>query len=367
MRFKVNSFKPKYYIAVPIIAVLLAGIGILFIYSASNYSAEINYNDAFFYVKKQAMALLVGVIFMIIGTKIKIEFLAKIKWIILAVSIVFLALVFIPGLGSESYGATRWIDLKIITIQPSEPAKFGFMIFLAAYMAEKPPVKIKYAVIPILTGGIICGLIMAEPNMSITVVVGLSLLVMLFVGGLNKKLMVCLGLLVIAAGVLLIVLEPYRMERLTAFLDPWKNPKDEGYQLIQSYYALGSGDIFGVGLFQSRQKYLFLPFAESDFIFSVIGEETGVIGCLLIIFLFTAYIFSGIKIARKGDSPYAAFLATGLVSITAIQSVVNMAVVSGSIPPTGVPLPFVSFGGTSLVTFLFVSGLLYNIGRNHSV
>ncbi len=360
------KFRIEYYTLIPICAFFLATIGLVFIYSASCYSAEINYGDAFYYVKKQAVSLAAGMIFMLVAMKIKTEIFVKLKWIIFAFSVVMLALVFIPGLGVSSYGATRWINLGFTTIQPSELSKFGFVIFLAAYMSERPPSNVKGAIIPLLCGGIICGLIMAEPNMSITVVVGLSLLVMLFAGGFNGKLMAVLGALVVVGGVLLIALEPYRMERFTAFLDPWKNPKDEGYQLIQSYYALGSGGLFGVGLFNSRQKYLFLPFAESDFIFSVIGEETGLFGCLFVMAIFLVYVLCGIKIARKAESGYYSLLATGLTSVTALQAIINFAVVSGSIPPTGVPLPFVSAGGTSLVTFMFVSGLLCNVARNHS-
>lgn len=360
------KFRIEYYTLIPICAFVLAAIGLVFIYSASCYSAEINYGDAFYYVKKQAVSLAAGIILMFAAMKIKTEIFVKLKWVIFAFSVVMLVLVFIPGLGVSSYGATRWINLGFTTIQPSELSKFGFVIFLAAYMSERPPVNVKSAIIPLLCGGIICGLIMAEPNMSITVVVGLSLLVMLFAGGFNGKFMAVLGALVIAGGVLLIALEPYRMERFTAFLDPWKNPKDEGYQLIQSYYALGSGGLFGVGLFNSRQKYLFLPFAESDFIFSVIGEETGVFGCLFVMSIFLVYVLCGIKIARKAESGYCSLFATGLTSVTALQAIINFAVVSGSIPPTGVPLPFVSAGGTSLATFMFVSGLLCNIARNHS-
>ncbi len=351
---------------IPIIAAVLAAVGLIFIYSASCYSAEINYNDKFFYVKKQAIALVAGLVLMIVASKIKTDVFIRFRWLVLAVSAILLALVFIPGLGVSSYGATRWLNLGFTTMQPSEIAKFGFVIFLASFMSLYPPNKVKNTIIPLLTGGIICGLIMAEPNMSITVVVGLSLLVMLFLGGFNGKLMAVLGLFVVVAGVLLIVLEPYRMDRFTAFLDPWKNPKDEGYQLIQSYYAIGSGGLFGVGLFNSRQKFLFLPFAESDFVFSVIGEETGLFGCLVIMLLFLIYVLCGIKIARKADTRYHSLLAVGLTAVTALQAMINFAVVSGCIPPTGVPLPFVSAGGTSLVTFMFVSGLLWNIARNHS-
>ncbi len=365
MRLRFEPLK-KYYILIPILTFVLAGIGLLFIYSASNYSAELNYGDSFYYVKKQALSLIVGTVVMFIGMKIKTEIFLKIKWIIFALSAILLGLVFVPGIGTSGYGATRWLNLGFITIQPSEISKFGFIIFLAAYLSENPPVDIKNAIIPLLTGGIICGLIISEPNMSITVVVGVSLLIMIYIAGFKTKWMVVLFTVALIGGFTLILAEPYRMERLMAFIDPWQNPKDEGYQLIQSYYALGSGGLFGLGLFNSRQKYLFLPFAESDFIFSVIGEECGLIGCLFIIVLFVALILCEIKIARRADSGYYSLLVAGISCITALQTAVNLAVVTGCIPPTGVPLPLVSAGGTSLVTFMFVSGLVFNVARNHS-
>jgi len=200
-----------------------------------------------------------------------------------------------------------------------------------------------------------------EPNMSITMCVGMALILMLYIGGSPKKLFVLLVVLVAVAIPLLIILEPYRIKRILAFINPWENPKDEGYQLIQSYYALGSGGLFGVGLFRSRQKYLFLPFAESDFIFSVIGEELGLVGCIFTIAVFAVLIFAGIQTAVRAQNRYYSLLAAGLTSIIALQTLINIAVVSGSIPPTGVPLPYISAGGTSLMVFMFVSGILYNI------
>ena len=331
------------------------------IYSASSYSAEKEFGDSFFYVKKQAVAFVAGVVFMALGCKLKIEWLKKLKWFILAFSVVLLALVFIPGLGVESYGATRWLNLGFTTIQPSELSKFGLMVFLAGYMSEYPPDKTKRLIVPVLSAGAVCALIMFEPNMSITMCVGMAFVILVYVAGLpGKKLAVILILLAIAIPTL-IVLEPYRVKRFFAFIDPWQNPKDEGYQLIQSYYALGNGGLFGVGLFASRQKYLFLPFAESDFIFSVIGEETGLIGCCAVIAVFAVLITSGIRTALNADSKYKCLLATGLTGIIALQTIINLTVVTGMIPPTGVPLPYVSAGGTSLVTFMFVSGLLYNL------
>lgn len=363
MRLRISY---KYYYLIPFFAILLSIIGLIFIYSASSYSAGIEFGDKFYHVKKQFLSLIVAIIAMLIGNKIKIEKLVRFKWIIFAIAVVLLALVFIPGLGVESYGATRWINLGLFTIQPSEISKFALVIFLAIHMAENPPIKVKDMVIPLLSGGIFCGLIMAEPNMSITVVVGATLMIMLFVGGMRNKWFIALFIVVLVGGVVLIVAEPYRMARLFAYINPWQNPQGEGYQLIQSYYALGNGGLFGVGLFNSRQKYLFLPFAESDFIFAIIGEETGFIGCLVISILFAVIILSGYKVAKNAKSRYQSLLVTGLVSIIAVQTVVNLAVVTGTIPPTGVPLPFVSAGGTSLVAFMFVIGLILNVARNQS-
>ncbi|NLL56144.1 MAG: putative lipid II flippase FtsW [Clostridiales bacterium] len=353
------TYKTQYTILIS--TILLALIGIVMIYSSSSYSARINYNDAYFFVKKQAIAFGAGIVVMIFGCVLNLEILKKLKWIIFIISIVLLAIVFIPGVGSESYGATRWINLGFVTFQPSEIAKFGLMIFLAGYMAENPPTIFKKMIIPLLAGGSVCLLIILEPNMSITMCVGMALIMVLYIGGSPKKLFILMVVFVLVAVPLLIIIEPYRIKRILAFINPWENPKSEGYQLIQSYYALGSGGLFGVGLFRSRQKYLFLPFAENDFIFSVIGEELGLVGCIFVIAIFALLIFSGIRIAMKAKNKYHTMLATGLTAIIALQTIINIAVVSGSIPPTGVPLPYISAGGSSLMVFMFVSGLLYNI------
>lgn len=346
---------------IAITTIILSLFGILMIYSASSYSALREFSDEFFYVKKQAIAFAAGIVFMVVGAKINLDYLRKFKWIILIVCIILLGLIFIPGLGVESYGATRWLNLGFGTIQPSEFAKFGLMIFLAGYLSENPPKNLVSLIVPLICGLGVCVLIILEPNMSITMCVGLSLLIILFVAGTPKKWFTMLFVCLAVAVPLMIILEPYRMKRLTAFINPWENPRAEGYQLIQSYYALGGGGLFGVGLFKSRQKYLFLPFAESDFIFSVIGEELGLFGCLLVIAVFAVLIFSGIKIAIRADGQYKTLLATGITSIIALQALINIAVVTGTIPPTGLPLPYVSAGGTALMTFMFASGVLINI------
>jgi cell division protein FtsW len=340
---------------------LLALFGLVMIYSASSYAAEIHMGDTFYYVKKQALAFAVGLAALFAGTKINTEFLKKIRWILYIVSMALLLVLFIPGVGSSVYGATRWIDLKVISFQPSEIAKFALMILLAGEFSERPPISFKTAVLPVLAGLAMCAAVMMEPNMSITMCIGLSMLTMLFCGGMRGRYFL-LASSVAAAGVpVLIFAEPYRVKRLLAFINPWESPLEEGYQLIQSYYALGSGGLFGVGLFASRQKYLFLPFAESDFIFSVIGEELGLFGSLMVIGVFIILIVSGIMVAMRAEDRYNSLLASGITAVIAVQTLINIAVVSGSIPPTGLPLPYVSAGGSSLIVFMFASGLLINI------
>lgn len=346
-----------------IAAAVLSLFGVVMIYSASNYQAELQTGDAWFYAKKQAISLIPAFLACVLGSKISLKFLCKIRYVILGFSILSLALVFIPGLGVESYGATRWLNLGVTTVQPSEFAKFGLMLFLAGEMSVHPPVKFRYMIAPLLSIGATCALIMLEPNMSITMCVGLASIIVLFVGGIKPRYFVALLVLVGVAVPLMIILEPYRMNRLVAFVDPWANPRGEGYQLIQSYYALGSGGLFGVGLLKSRQKFLFLPFSESDFIFSIIGEELGAIGATLMLLVFFIIVYAGVKIAKRAGGRFESLLAVGITAIIAVQTILNVAVVTGSIPPTGLPLPFVSAGGSSLMAFMFAVGLLVNVDK----
>lgn len=346
-----------------LIAIGLAGFGLLMQYSASSYNALRETGDSFFYVKKQSVALIVGLIAMLGAYNIKTEFYRKFRIYILIISYILLAVLFIPGVGVEKYGACRWINLGVTTFQPSEVAKFGLMIFIAGSLAKKSSKTFKGMLPTLCAAGIMCVLIMLEPNMSITMLVALSMLVMLYVGGARFKHFCIMGAPIIIGVIVLIAIEPYRMERLLAFIDPWASPQDEGFQLIQSYYALSSGGIFGVGLFNSRQKFAFLPFAESDFIFAIIGEELGIFGCVLLMCVFITLIVYGIRAAMTAHNPFNSYLASGVTAVIALQTVLNMMVVTGTIPPTGLPLPFISAGGSSLVVFMFAVGILMRINR----
>ncbi len=345
---------------------LLAVTGTVFIYSASNYSARATYGDAFYFVKKQVIGIILGVAAMICTALYDYGKLKKFTVVLSVVSFVSLALVFVPGIGVENYGARRWIGFGGFTLQPSEIAKFSLILFSATYFsAYKDRATTFVGILPVLLfGGATCLFVILEPNMSITVCIALLMLTMIFAAGLKIKILLCIILPALAAGVVLILIEPYRLSRLAAFLNPWSNPKGEGYQLLQSLYALGSGGLFGVGLFHSRQKYAFLPFAESDFILSVIGEEIGFIGLVFFFALLGFIVFRGLRAARNAEDVFGFILATGITMIFGIQVVINALVVTGSIPPTGLPLPLVSSGNTSIIIFMAEMGVLFNVSKH---
>lgn len=346
--------------------ILLAGWGVVCVYSASSYNAEVQYGDAFYFFKKQLVGFVLGVMAMIGISFLPYEKLRRAGLPALIVSLVLLALVFVPGLGKSNYGATRWIGIGSLTIQPSELAKLGFVLFAAGYFAKDPArMRTLKGCLPVLGAGLaICVLIMLEPNMSVTMCVGAIMIGMLFLAGTSKKALAAVIVPVLLAVPALILAAPYRLQRLSAFLDPWASPKDEGYQLIQSLYALSNGNLFGVGLFNSRQKYRFLPFAESDFILSVIAEETGFFGVLAMFALIGFIVWRGFRIAARCGNFYGYLLAGGITLAFAVQAALNALVVSGCIPPTGLPLPLVSAGNTSLIVTLAGMGVVYGVSRH---
>ena len=344
---------------------LMACFGCLMIYSASSYTAEVLYGDSLYFVKKQIIGLVLGTAAMIGAAFLPYHKLIKFKYPAIIISAVLLILVFVPGVGVTNYGATRWIGFGGLTLQPSEIAKYSFALFAAAYFSKNyKKVKTVKGVLPVLGVGLaFCLLIIIEPNMSITMCVGLLMLGIIFLSGTNLKTFLIIIIPCAVAVPILIILEPYRLQRLSAFIDPWASPKDEGYQLIQSLYALGNGGLFGTGLFNSTQKYRFLPFAESDFILAIMGEELGFFG-LLIFFLVCGFIiFRGIRIAKNCKDRFGFLLASGFTLVYGIQVMINALVVSGAIPPTGLPLPLISSGNTSLIITMASMGVLYNVSR----
>lgn len=345
---------------------VLAAYGVICVWSASYYNAELQYGDSMYFFRKQLIGFLLGTAGMIGISFLPYEKLRRIRIPSLILSLILLALVFVPGLGKSNYGATRWIGFGSFTIQPSEIAKLGFVIFTAGYFAKDPArMRTLKGCIPVLGAGLaICVLIMLEPNMSVTMCVGAIMIGMLFLAGISKKAIAVICIPVLFAVPALILAEPYRLQRLSAFMDPWASPKDEGYQLIQSLYGLSNGGFFGVGLFNSRQKYRFLPFAESDFILSVIAEETGFFGVTALFLLIGFIVWRGFRIAARSENIYGFLLAGGITLAFAVQSALNALVVSGCIPPTGLPLPLVSAGNTSLIVTMTGMGIVYGVSRH---
>ena len=339
--------------------------GCIMVYSASYYSAGNRYGNEYFFLLKQLMGVVLGVFAFIFFAFFDYHNLKKFRYAVLAVCVVLLVLVFVPGFGVQSYGANRWVSILGISVQPSELAKFALILYLASYLSDNHE-KIKTfkgLIPPLVVAGLLCLLVIIEPSMSVTMCLLFLTFFMLIVGGINKKHTLLFSGLASMCVPLLIIAEPYRMKRLFAFLDPWISPQGEGYQLIQSLYSLGNGGMFGVGLFNSRQKYLFLPFAESDFIFSIIGEEFGFFGAILLILVFGALCYLLFKIGLSAKDRFGCLLSLGVGVLIAVQTLLNIAVVTGSIPPTGLPLPFISSGGTSVAVFMAGVGVCVNVHR----
>ena len=354
------------YILFSTIIVLLT-IGIIMVYSASFYQAMIKENNGMYYFTRQLAFGIVGCVAMFILSRI--DYGIWKKWVIpaLVVAIIFLLLLLIgpKAILHSANGATRWIKLGPMTFQPSEIAKYAIVLYLAAALSTKGE-KIKTVKGfggPLLVAVLFAGLVLAHNNLSIASVIMFVTISMIFVAGAKLIHMGMLGLAGFCAGVLGIFIQPYRVARLMNFINPWKDAAGDGYQLIQSFYSLGAGGVVGLGLGKSRQKTMYMPEPHNDFIFSIIGEELGLIGCTFIIALFILFIYRGIKISIAAKDVYGTLLAVGITAIIAFQAIINIAVVSGSMPVTGVPLPFISYGGTSLVINLSAMGILLNISR----
>ncbi|AQM60706.1 MULTISPECIES: stage V sporulation protein E [Clostridium] len=346
------------------VIILLLAVGVVMVYSASSYYSMFKYNDSMHYLKRQLIWCILGVMAMMFMMTVDYHKIKRWTFILLIATVPILLAVFLfPGVN----GAQRWIQLGPFSFQPSELAKYVIVIYLAMFLEKKGDgiKNFKTGVIPcFLVAGIYAGIVLAEKNLSIASVIMIVTFIMVYAAGARRLHMfgfitptLVSAALVFALGV------DYRRRRMLNFLNPWKDPAGDGYQLIQSFYALGAGGITGLGLGQSRQKMLYMPEPHNDFIFSIIGEELGLIGCLIIIALFVVFVWRGVRIAMRAKDTYGSMLAIGITSIIAVQSIINIAVVTGSMPVTGVPLPFISYGGTSLVINLMAMGILLNISR----
>lgn len=352
-----------------ILTFILVLFGVIMVFSASYYYAENNPyagNDAFYYFWTQLSGAAIGIVILIFAIFFDYNRYKKLRYIILAIGFLLMVLVFVPGIGIIRNGSRRWVNLRIIDIQSIEVLKFAIIIFMAGSIAnnQNRMHTFRYGMTPYLILLLAAAVLLYfQPNFSAVITLALLMFVMMLIGGANLWHFLLMGAIGIGAGAIAMISTEYRMDRIFAYMDPWKYASDKGYQLIQSLYSIGSGGFFGLGLGNSRQKYLFLPYGESDCIFAIIVEELGFLGGLLVIAAFALLIWRGVRIALRAPNMFGLMLASGITALIAIQVFVNVGVVTGLVPPTGVVLPFISAGRTSLLMFLGSIGILLNISR----
>ena len=356
----------KFNIPLFISVILISLFGLLMVTSSSIIWAEYKFNDPYKYLKNQGIFLIVGLIIMIIISKINYKYYYDKANILLLGTLPLLILVLIPGIGTVRNGSRSWFGIGSFGIQPSEFSKLALIIFTSKYLTknERHLKDFKKGVIPILGITLLFFLvIMLQPDFGTGVVLVMIVIGLLFISGVDFKIFIKLGLVGVIGVVGLIIMAPYRLKRILSFLDPWSDPLGSGFQIIQSLYAIGPGGLFGFGLGNSRQKHFYLPEPQTDFIFSIICEEFGFVGALIVVILFLSIIILGFNIARKTSDNFGKYIAFGMTFWIAFQSILNLMVVVGLIPVTGVTLPFLSYGGSSLLINLCGIGIILNISR----
>ena len=349
-----------------ILVLALSIFGVIMVYSASYVWAEYKFSDPFKFVKNQGLFLIIGTILMFTLSKIPYPTYYKYANKILVLAFILLVLVLIPGIGTIRNGSRSWFGIGSLGIQPSEAAKLAIIIFTSKYLSKNQSKmhKIKNYVLPILgITFLLFVLIMLQPDFGTGVILIMSVIGLLFIGGVPISLFIKFGVVGILGIIGLIIAAPYRLKRILSFLNPWSDPLGSGFQIIQSLYAIGPAGLFGYGFLNSRQKHFYLPEPQTDFIFSIISEEFGFMGVLIVSFFFLMIIWKCFKIARKTDDLFGKFLAFGISFGIAFQAVLNLMVVVGLIPVTGVTLPFLSYGGSSLLITLCSMGIILNISQ----
>jgi cell division protein FtsW len=345
----------------------LVSLGLVMVYSASAILAQDKLHDSLYFLKRQLVAAGLGVVGMAVVMQLGWRRLARLAYPLLIGAIVLLVLVRIPGIGSSAGGAQRWIRLPGFSLQPAEVAKFAWVVYLAYSLAKKREKVATFSVgfLPHLAlCGLLVGLCMMQPDFGSSVLLVFLLFTLLFAAGAKLSYLVGSVLLALPLGYAAIATSPYRMKRILAFLDPWAHRHDVGYQVTESLMSIGSGGITGLGLGDGRQKLYFLPEAHTDFIFAIIGEELGLIGVTLLVALYALVIWRGIRISLAAPETFGTYLGLGLTSIVAFQATVNMCVALGLMPTKGLTLPFVSYGGSSLVVLMGAAGVLLSLSAS---
>lgn len=359
--YKINS-----HLSIFLIAVFLTAIGIVMIYSASAILANEWAKDSYYFLKKQLLGAFTGIIFALLIGSINYESLQKIVKSAAIIFILFLVLALIPELSKEAGGARRWFKLGFLVFSPLEFAKLAAIIFVADYLTRKKDLMRNFekGLFPVLLFlGILCAIILLQRSLGTVIIIGIVVFSMLIIGGARLSHLLGTVLLILPFVYTLIYNVDYRKRRILAFLDPWEDPSDKGYHIIQSFLALGSGGLLGKGLGESKQKLFYLPAPHTDFIFSIIGEEVGFLGTTFIIILFIIFAWIGFRIAASASDLFGRYLAFGITAIISTQALLNIGVVTGVLPTTGIPLPFISFGNSSLISVMMGVGMLISISK----
>ncbi len=353
--------------ALILVTFLLLGIGLVMVFSASYIIADEGRGDPYYFLRRQALWIGLGLVAMYIVSRVDYWKLRRLSLIFILLSFVLLTLIF-TGLGTDmGTEAKRWLDLGLFTFQPAEFCKISFVIFAAAFMSSRS-IRIERfwssSFIPLLLAGIAFILVVMQPDLGNALILLAGTVVIILLAGMPFKQAVSLALVALPALVAITIKEPYRLKRLFSFVDPWADPSGSGYHIIQSLYALGPGHLFGVGLGRSRQKLYYLPFPHNDFIFAVIGEELGFVGATVVLLLFFVLMWRGLKISLTAPDTFGSLLAAGITAMLALQVLINIGMVTGSLPVTGINLPFISAGGSSVFFNLFSLGILLNVSRH---
>jgi cell division protein FtsW len=356
----------EYHLLV-LVALGLVAFGLVMVYSASSARATLASDDPAYYLKRQALYALVGLSLLALLSRFDYRGLRSAAGPLVLAS--FVLLVAVLATGTPVNGARRWLSTGVVDFQPSELAKLALALWVAAFLARRPPpASLGELARPIgLVVGFACVLILLEPDLGTAISIAVMVAAVLLVAGAPLRVLVGAGSIAVALVLAAIWLEPYRRARLFSFLDPWQDADGAGFQSIQAMIALGSGGFFGVGLGESVQKVHYLPEASTDMIFAIVGEELGLLGAVAVIAAFALFGYAGFNVALRCRDPFGKRLAVGLTALVCGQAAVNMSAVMGLAPLTGIPLPFVSYGGSSLVVGLAAVGILLNIAVNHGV
>lgn len=360
----VRPQSPDFIIFFTVVALL--GLGVVMVYSSSAVSAYVNFDDSYYFLKRQIVWVILGILAMFFTMSIDYHAWRRLAKPVMLVTLVLLILVLVPGLGKVVNGARRWLGFGSLYLQPSEIAKLSMVLFSAESLTRNQDKITSFfrGLLPqLLMLLLIFGLILKEPDLGTALAISGTVFVLLFTAGAKISHLSALGITGVVGIIAAIIAEPYRLRRLLAFSDPWSDPLDTGYHIIQSLYAIGSGGLFGVGLGRSREKFLYLPEPHTDFIFAILGEELGFIGTVTVIVLFFLFAWRGMRVAISAPDIFGSVLAAGLTTMIVVQALMNIAVVTASMPVTGIPLPFISFGGSALIFTLAGVGILLNISR----